>query len=133
MLIALDEISESLSCNNSDSSSFACKRRLSKYEDGQKSIFSSKTLHSAIEFHIMKDCTSESFVLARYCSKAPSPRRIFPPHPGAVSDPTDSSSTTTASMRSLPVLISGIWCHYKHCCVYQYETIEVDKSLYQMQ
>lgn len=61
------------------------------------------------------DHTAESFILARYCSRAPSPRRIFPPHPGEVSDPTDSSSTTTASIRSLPVLTSGICCTWTWC------------------
>lgn len=55
--------------------------------------------------------TTVSFLFCweRYPSSAPSPQRILAPHPRKSKDPTDSSSTTTASIFSLPVLTSGIY------------------------
>uniref|UniRef100_A0A7C9CQ30 Uncharacterized protein n=1 Tax=Opuntia streptacantha TaxID=393608 RepID=A0A7C9CQ30_OPUST len=65
--------------------------------------------------HTINDCNHNAntkrtlcSTLARYLSKAPCPRRILAPHPGEVTEPTDSSSTTTASTLLSPAFTSGI-------------------------
>lgn len=57
-----------------------------------------------------KTSVAESVLLfrERYRSKASSPRNILAPDPDFSTEPIASSSTTTASIRSSPVLTSGI-------------------------
>ena len=139
MLTALDEISDSPSCKSGSATSPLTYNTWSKSGQNHLSHSHSSSLlqnicmksfisreftrqlgqtsqHKKLNLKHQQTCiqpqyhTTEPSILARYSSKAPSPQRIFPPQPGAFTDPTDSSSTTTASISSSPALTSGIWC-----------------------